>query len=163
MFVRTTRSANATKETLSGYAAHLAHTKRALHTEPATHGTTTQPLSSNADQQANLIGKRPQEEKPLDVSPCVHNISIDQENDNVGITDIKSETLATSIAAKIRIPYLLSATMTEARGAVSKCTGYIHGTQNRTIVPSLSLTNGKPVGHFFWSLVNTNLPIFQLR
>jgi len=76
---------------------------------------------------------------------------------------IKSETLATSIAAKIRIPYLSSATMTEAKRAVSKCTGYIHGARIGPQSPSLSLRKGRPVGYFLRSLVNTNLPVFQLR
>jgi len=73
------------------------------------------------------------------------------------------KTLATSIAAKIGIPYLSSTTMAQAKRAVSKCTGYIHEARIGPQSPSVSLRKGRPVGHFFWSLVDTNLPIFQLR
>ena len=82
-----------------------------------------------------MIGKCPQEEKPSDVCTYAHNFTIDSEEDKVDTPDVKGEIMR-SIAAKMGIPYpyLSKVTMAEAKRVVSKCTGYIYGTKNRTIV-----------------------------
>jgi len=145
-------------------AARLAHTKRVLYSEPATHRTTTQAFSSNVDQQADLIGQRPQEEKPLDVSPCVDNISINSRADpgpTVSPMSVvkhwqhrllrSSEFLTSRVSPRPKRKEWL-----ESVPAISK-----HRAGRWP--PSLSLIKGKPVRYFFRSLVDAHLPIFQLK
>ena len=115
-------------------AAPLAYTGRMLHPEPPTSRTITQPFSVNADQNAHFIGKRPQEENPLDVSPCAHNISMNSEEDWVGTMGIE-DGIMESIAAEIGISYLSKVAMAEAKRVVSKCVGCIPGARKPPIYP----------------------------
>lgn len=100
-----------------------------------------------------MIGKCPQEEKPSDVCTYAHNFTIDSEEDKVDTPDVKGEIMR-SIAAKMGIPYpyLSKVTMAEAKRVVSKCTGYIYGTKNRTIVP-FPVAYGKEVRWVYFLLL----------
>ena len=54
---------------------------------------------------------------------------------DVLISDIKHETLETTIAQELGIPYLSRAREAEAKAVVKVCNGYIRGLNARAIVP----------------------------
>ena len=115
-------------------AAPLAHTRRSPYTELPTSRNITQPLSFGLVRHANMIGKHPKEENPWDVCTYAQNFTIDSEEDKVNSAEVNGEIMR-SLAAKIGIPYLSKVTMAEAKRVVKRCTGYIYGTQKRTIFP----------------------------
>lgn len=115
-------------------AARLTHTGRSPHTKLPSSRYITQPLSLDPVRHANVISKRLQEENPWDVCTYAQNFTIDSEEDKVNSAEVNGEIMR-SLAAKIGIPYLSKVTMAEAKRVVKGCTGYIYGTQKRTIFP----------------------------
>lgn len=92
------------------------------YTGPPSYDTIARRFSSDVvDPQAYLTRKRQQEAKNRGEFVDIHDIGRDP-NDYVLITDIKHETLETTTAEELGIPYLSKATESQAKKVVQ-----VHG------------------------------------
>lgn len=91
--------------------------------------------SSQVDPQAFFISKREQEAKDRGEFVDIHEGGIGPADYDVLITDISHQTLETTIAEELGIPYLSKATESDAKEVVEMGEGYIHGETVRPIVP----------------------------
>jgi hypothetical protein len=113
------------------------HSMQAPYSGPPSYDTIFRRFSSNVDPQAYFTRKRQQEAKERGEFIDIHDIGRDPSDYDVLITDIKHETLETTIAEELGIPYLSKATEAQAEEVVEVGNGYIHGSKFRVIVPFL--------------------------
>ncbi|RPB15818.1 hypothetical protein P167DRAFT_602907 [Morchella conica CCBAS932] len=111
------------------------HSMQLPYSGPPNYDTIARRFSSNVDPQAYFTRKRQQEAKDRGEFVDIHDIGRDPSDYDVLITDVKHETLETTIAEELGIPYLSKATDADAKKAVQVGHGYIYGSKFRAIIP----------------------------
>ncbi|KAH0609470.1 uncharacterized protein H6S33_012956 [Morchella sextelata] len=91
--------------------------------------------SSQVDPQVFFTRKRQQEAQERGEFIDIHDIGIDPNDYDVLITDVKHETLETTVAEELGIPYLSKATEADAKEVVQVGNGYIYGRKFSAIIP----------------------------
>ncbi|KAH0609461.1 uncharacterized protein H6S33_012947 [Morchella sextelata] len=94
------------------------HSMQVPYSGPPSYDTIFRRFSSNVDPQAYFTRKRQQEAKERGEFIDIHDIGRDPSDYDVLITDIKHETLETTIAEELGIPYLSKATDAQAEEVV---------------------------------------------
>jgi len=112
------------------------HSEQLPYTGPPSYETIARRFSSSqVDPQAYFTRKRQEEAKQRGEFIDIHDIGRDPNDYDVLITDVKHETLETTIAEELGIPYLSRATESQAKKVVQVGNGYIYGSKFRGIIP----------------------------
>jgi hypothetical protein len=117
-------------------AARHAHSLQAPYSGPPSYDTIARRFSPSQVDPLNFYTcKRNQETRDRGEFIDVHDVSRDPADYDVSITVISHQTLETTIAEEVGIPYLSKATETDAKVVVQVGDGFIRGPKKRTIVP----------------------------
>ncbi|PWW77164.1 hypothetical protein C7212DRAFT_315168 [Tuber magnatum] len=104
---------------------------------------------TSADPEGHFGGKSQRDSGERSRPTNTHGIGRDQMDYDVLITDVNHETLETTIAEKLGLPYLSEATEADARDEVIVCIGCIYGQRFRAIVPFVVGREGEARWVFF--------------
>ncbi|RPB15020.1 hypothetical protein P167DRAFT_571885 [Morchella conica CCBAS932] len=137
------------------------HSMRLPYTGPLSYDTIARRLSLDVvDPQGYLTRKRQQEAKNRGEFVDIHDIGRDPNDYDFLITDIKHETLETTIAEELGIPYLPKATESQAKEVFQVGDGYIHGSKFRAIVPFVVGHKGE--GRWVFFMLDSGAPLTYL-
>ena len=111
------------------------------HTLVSTYETIARRLSPQPDPQIYFTRKRQGEAKELGEFVDIHDIARGPRDYDVLITNINHETLETTIAEELVIPYLSVVTECQDKEVVQEGKGYIHWQKYKAIVPFISTSH----------------------
>ena len=135
------------------------HTTPLTYTNSQTHGTIARRFSSKLTPKAYHVNW--QDQWTLDRSESIdtHETSRDPKGYDVSISDVKRQTLETTISKELGIQYLSKATLSEAQ-KVPEADGCIYGWGLRPIIPLVVAHERKAYWVFF--VMDTAAPLTYL-